>query len=120
MPHDPLTLLHDILEEARFICDETAGKTLSQYENERALRRAVERSFIIVGEAMSRLARIGAALVQALGNYPQIIGFRNVVVHGYDVLEDAIVWGIIQNEIPRLISSTQEAIHKMKPKSKEG
>jgi len=25
------------------------------------------------------------------------------VVQGYDVLEHAIVWGIIQNELPRLL-----------------
>lgn len=117
MPHDPITLLHDILEEARFIRDETAGKTLSQYEENQLLCRAVERSFIIIGEAVNRLSRIDPALVQTLGNFPQVIAFRNVVVHGYDIIEDAIVWGIIQNEIPRLISSTQAAIQQTKPKS---
>lgn len=110
MPHDPVKLLHDILVEAQFIIDETADQTLARYETNGTLRRAVERSFIIIGEAMNRLARIDSTQAQSLGNYPQIIGFRNVVVHGYDVIEDAIVWGIIQNEIPRLIASTRTAI----------
>lgn len=112
MPHDPIKLLHDILDSAEFILDETRNRTLAEYESNRMLRGAVERSFIIIGEAMSRLVRVDAAKAQALGNYPQIIGFRNVVVHGYDVIEDAIVWGIVQNEIPRLISSTRSEIHK--------
>jgi len=110
MPHSASKLFQDILDEAQFIFEETAGRTLAEYEANRGLRRAVERSFIIIGEAISRLTRIDQKLALSLGNYPQIIGFRNVVVHGYDVLEDAIVWGIIRNEIPRLIGATRAAL----------
>ncbi len=110
MPHDPYKLLHDIIDAAEFILDQTRNRTLAEYESNRMLRGAVERNFIIIGEAMSRLVRDDPNKVRALGNYPQIIGFRNVVVHGYDVIEDAIVWGIVQNEIPRLILSTRAAL----------
>ena len=110
MPHDPLKLLHDIGDAAELILDQTRNLTLAVYEGNRMLRGAVERSFTIIGETISRLTRADLVGAQALGNYPQIIGFRNVVVHGYDVLEDAIVWGIVQNEIPKLIASARSRI----------
>lgn len=102
MPHDPAKLLHDICDAAEFILDQTQDRSLAEYEKDRLVRAAVERMFIIIGEAFSRLVRVDPTTAAALGDYPQIIGFRNVVVHGYDVVEDAIVWGVIQNELPRL------------------
>jgi len=32
----------------------------------------------------------------------QIIGFRNVLVHGYDAIDDQIVWQVIQQPLPVL------------------
>jgi uncharacterized protein with HEPN domain len=102
MPHDPSKLLHDILNSAQRILTWTENRSLTEYECDQLLSDAVERNFVTIGEALSRLVRVDADVAAGLGNYPQIIGFRNVVVHGYDSLEHAIVWGIIQNELPRL------------------
>ena len=110
MPHDPIKLLHDIVDAAEFILQQTDGRSLAEYEQTRLIRDAVERNFIIIGEALSRLKRLAPKLVEDLGAYPQMVGFRNIVVHGYDVIEDAIVWGIIQNEVPRLLSAARAAI----------
>ena len=103
MPHDPRALLHDIREAAQFILEQTQGLTLAEYQSDCVVCAAVERKFITIGEAMNRLTRVDPALAASLGNYPQIIGFRNVIVHGYDIVEDAIVWGVIQNELPILL-----------------
>jgi len=103
MPHDPVKLLHDVVDAAEFILQQTCGRSLSEYERTRLVRDAVERNFIIIGEALSRLTRIDPTMAQALGNFPQMIAFRNVVVHGYEAIDDAIVWGVIQNEVPRLL-----------------
>ncbi len=107
MPHDPVKLLHDIADAAEFILQQTRGRSLAEYERTRLVRDAVERNFIIIGEAFSRLTRIDPTMAQALGNFPQMIAFRNVVVHGYEAIDDAIVWGIIQNEVPRLLSAAR-------------
>ena len=103
MPHDPVKLLHDIVDAAEFILEQTRGRSLAEYEQSRLVRGAVERNFIIIGEALSRLKRVDTAMAGALGDFPQMIAFRNIVVHGYDAVDDAVVWGIIQNEVPRLL-----------------
>jgi uncharacterized protein with HEPN domain len=107
MPHDPIKLLRDIVDAADFILQQTGGRSLAEYEQNRLLRDAVERNFIIIGEALSRLGRVDPATAQTLGNFPQMIAFRNVVVHGYDPIDDAIVWGIIQNEVPRMSTAAR-------------
>ena len=102
MPPDPVKLLHDIVDAAEFILQQTRGRSLAEYEQTRLIRDAAERNFIIIGEALSRLRRTDPEVVEGLGDFPQMIAFRNIVVHGYEAVDDAIVWGIIQNEVPRL------------------
>ena len=107
MRHDPEKSLEDIRDAAEFILDLTRGRTLDEYRNDRVLSSAVERNFITVGEALNRLLRADPDTAAALGNYPQIIAFRNIVVYGYDQIEHPIVWGIIQNEVPRLLAAVR-------------
>lgn len=110
MPDKTPKLLSDILDAAEFILEQTHARSLSEYEANRVVSDAVERNFITIGEALSRLVRVNPNSAAALGAYPQIIGFRNVVVHQYDKLEAAIVWGIIQNELPRLVECTRKLL----------
>lgn len=35
-------------------------------------------------------------------SYRQIIGFRNVLVHGYDTIDDQIVWRVVEQDLPIL------------------
>lgn len=82
----------------------TAAKTFTDYENDLLLRSAVERQLEILGEAFSRLDRLSP---EYRGKYPalaQIIGMRNRIIHGYDSVDDAIVWDAVQNHLPPLMS----------------
>ena len=31
------------------------------------------------------------------------MAFRNILVHGYDVVDDAIVWDVVRVDLPRLL-----------------
>jgi len=80
----------------------TDGKTLEVYRADRLLRQAVERNCEIIGEAVSRLARIDPDIAARIGEHPQIIAFRNVLIHGYDLIDDAQVWQVITQDLPSL------------------
>ena len=103
-------LLDDIRDAAVFIRQVTGGKTLDAYRADRLLRQAVERNFEIIGEAVSRLARADAATAARIGDHPQIIAFRNVLIHGYDLIDDAQVWQVITRDIPRLAEQANELL----------
>jgi uncharacterized protein with HEPN domain len=95
-------LLDDIRDAAAFIRQVTAGKTLDTYRADRVMRQAVERNFEILGEAVRRLARTDPETAARIGDHPQIIAFRNVLIHGYELVDAAQVWGVITRDLPSL------------------
>jgi uncharacterized protein with HEPN domain len=106
-------LLDDIRDAVAFIRQATDGKALEVYRNDRMLRQAVERNFEIIGEAVGRLARIDPETAACIGDHPQIIAFRNVLIHGYDLIDDAQVWSVITQDLPRLERQVTELMREL-------
>jgi uncharacterized protein with HEPN domain len=102
MPHDGPMLLEDVRRATALIEQFTAGRSLSEYASDDLVRAAVERQFITIGEALNRLEKLDAALSNRISDYRKIIGFRNILVHGYESIEDAIGWTTIQEYVPVL------------------
>jgi uncharacterized protein with HEPN domain len=103
-------LLWDMLDAARFVLAETADLSLTDYEQNRLLRSAIERQFEIIGEAARRLAAHDAATASALSDLPRIIAFRNLLAHGYDVIDNAQVWEVIERSLPVLIIEVERLL----------
>ncbi len=96
--------LYDIRRAAEFIADFTAGKSLTDYENDAMLRSAVERQFEVIGESLAKLARVNQLLAQEISDHRRIIGFRNVLIHGYAEVDNRMVWDIVRTKLPNLLS----------------
>jgi uncharacterized protein with HEPN domain len=77
-------------------------KSLEDYEASLMLRSAVERQFLINGEAMNRLLKTDAELVATITDTRKVIRFRNILVHGYDAVQDSVVWKILVDDLPVL------------------
>ena len=100
-------LLEDIQAAGTAIQRYTAGMTEADYGANQQARRAVEREFEIIGEAMRRISAEFPAIVERIESAPRIISFRNVLTHGYDVVEDPIVWSIVVKRLPTLLAEVQ-------------
>lgn len=70
------------------------------YQNNKLLRRAVEREIEIIGEAMNRILKIEPTI--QIENARQIVDTRNWVIHGYDKVDDVVIWGIVSKHLPKL------------------
>lgn len=70
------------------------------YMSDKMLRRAVEREFEIIGEAMGRIEKLDSSL--NISSKKQIISMRNRVIHGYDKIDNEIIWGTIIRHLPTL------------------
>jgi uncharacterized protein with HEPN domain len=104
------TLLEDVLTSCAYIRSATAGRTLADYEADEMLRLSVERSFEIIGEALLRLARGEPEVLAAISEHRRVVGFRNRLVHGYDAIDNAIVWEIVGVWLPKLCAEVEELL----------
>jgi uncharacterized protein with HEPN domain len=95
-------LLWDMLEHAREVVTFVAGKSWEDYQRDVLLRRAVERSAQIVGEAARELSD------HFRGAHPEvpwrpIIAQRHILVHEYGEIEDDKIWRVATVHVPALI-----------------
>ena len=102
MKRDPKSLLWDAREAADAIGAMTAGKTFAEFDRDIILRSAVERQFEIVEEALARLARADAAVAQQIPDLRDIVAFRNILTHGYAVIDRRRVWQVVETDLARL------------------
>lgn len=101
--------LHDILDSIAGIESYLGEKRdFFDYKNSRILRKAVEREFEIIGEAMTRILRAEPNI--PITDKHKIIGMRNTVAHGYDKVEDEVVWGAISRHLPLLKTEIEQLL----------
>jgi len=78
------------------------------YQGNKMLRRAVEREFEIIDEAMGRIEKICPDI--PISSKRQIISMRNRVIHGYDKIDNEIIWGTIVRYLPILQEEVNELL----------
>ena len=105
--HDPQKYLYDIINCAEFLLNFTKGKTAEDYKNDRAFRSAVERELQIIGEAITQLDRTNPKVAEKISEHRNIIGFRNILVHGYDSLDPDTVWNVIETKLDNLLTQAR-------------
>ena len=95
--------LNDLIFNVEELLSFVAGMSYEDYREDRKTQAAVERKFEIIGEALNRLSRINPELLSQITNYRSIISFRNILAHGYDSVEDRVVWGIVESDLYQLL-----------------
>ena len=105
--HDDRVSLTDMLSHAREAADLLGDASRQKLERDRVLQLALTRLVEIVGEAANRVSQ------EAQQNYPQmpwpqIIGMRNRLVHGYDVIDYDLLWDTVTNDLPPLIEALRQ------------
>ena len=113
MQRDPRAFLWDVREAAFAIQSFTAGMDAAAYAANEMAQAAVERKFEIIGEALNQLARLDAALAVRIPDLPQIVAFRNQLIHGYATVNVGTVWNVIQNALPPLAGSVQALLDQL-------
>ncbi len=92
--------LLDILDAIRQI-EKYAIKGFDTFSQDELIQAWFTRQLQIIGEAARSLS------AHLTGKYPEvpwgeIIGLRNVLVHNYFEIDQEVVWGIVQNDLPPL------------------
>ena len=94
--------LRHMLDHAREAIALTADKTRSDLDQDRTLNLALVRLLEIVGEAASRTPKEERQNHPDI-DWPQIVGLRNRLIHGYDFVDFDLLWQIVNDDLPPLI-----------------
>lgn len=110
MERDTNAYLYDIMHSCQNIREFTTDIDFQTYEANSLIKSAVERQFIIIGEALNRINRVDPVMYSHIPHAERIIGFRNIIVHGYDIVSDQLVWQIVQSHLSELVDICQQLL----------
>jgi uncharacterized protein with HEPN domain len=110
MHADTRKLLWDARKAAERVARFIRGKSFADYDADDLLRSGVERQLAIAGEALSQLRRIDPETAGAISELPRVVGFRNILIHGYATVDNRIVWGIIETNLDPLRASLESLL----------
>lgn len=99
MQPDTRKHLLDILEAARDIRAFVEGLDLVAYCQDSKTRAAVERKLEVMCEACCRLRDKHPGVSEMLPYAHRVIGLRNRIIHGYDSVDDAIIWDVVTTKL---------------------
>ena len=103
MQRDPRAFLWDVRESALAIQGFIAEMDADAYAASDLVQAGVERKFEINGEALNQLAKLDAPFAARIPELPQIVAFRNQLIHGYATVKTRTVWNVAQSSLPALL-----------------
>jgi uncharacterized protein with HEPN domain len=99
MPRELAMYYAEILRACDDIVSFVGNMTLPEYSSNALVRAGVERKFEIIGEALRHAIELEPLLEAKITDARLIVKFRNVLIHGYYLVDDTIVWDVIQTKL---------------------
>jgi uncharacterized protein with HEPN domain len=101
MQPEILKYLFDIQSSIHAIQDfTTCCISFTEFDQNKLVKRGVERELEIIGEAVNRILKINPSI--QISNARKIVNLRNWVIHSYDNVDSILIWVIIQKDLPLL------------------
>ncbi len=110
---DPRMYLEDIILHGEAVVVSLADQTEAGYHSNMDLRLITERRMEIVGEAVRQLCLEHPPLKARFTGAREIIGFRNILVHAYHIVEHGIVWRVVGDHLPTLIREARTLLNEL-------
>ena len=103
MSRDARLYVADVVAAGDSILRYIDGVTFEAFAANDEKRAAVERQVFVIGEAAARLPE---EWKQRRPNVPwrKIIGLRNLLAHGYWVIDAEELWDVARNKVPEFVA----------------
>ena len=103
-----LTSLTDIVDQA-LVAARLVARGRTAYDADEMLRLASESLLIRMGECVDRIDKADPHFVEAHPDLElrNLKNTRNVMAHGYDIVDHNLVWSILQTNIPAVAAQIQ-------------
>jgi uncharacterized protein with HEPN domain len=108
MKLNPAEPLRDIVQASEAIDAFLSGIDFDAFDRSDALTSQVYWKLSVIGEAANRALRIRPDLATDLPALVNLAEVRNRVIHGYDSIDNLIVWTVVHVRIPPVIQQIRE------------
>jgi len=107
--HDETVRIRHMLAHVREAAELVAGRSRIDLDTDRVLGLALVRLLEIVGEAAGRVSPHVRAKHPEIP-WPEIVGLRNRLIHGYDSVDMDILWEILVHDLPPLAEDLAQIV----------
>jgi uncharacterized protein with HEPN domain len=104
--HDYRVRLRHMLAHSREAVQMVKGVQREDLDRDRKLELALTRLVEIVGEAASKVDHAHRAQFPGIP-WQAVVGMRQRLVHGYDVVDLQVLWDTITDDLPPLIAELE-------------
>lgn len=108
MSRDPAEPLRDIIQANEAIGEFLFEVNFETFSASDALTSQVYWKLSVIGEAANRALRSRPSLAEEIPHLVNLAQVRNRVIHGYDSIDNRIVWIIVQDRLPPAIVQISE------------
>lgn len=109
MSRDYRLYLDDMLVAGEKALRYTAGMSFDEFIADDKTFDAVVRNLQIIGEAAARVPTETRSRYPDVP-WPEIVGFRNIVVHYYFGVDETIIWRIVESQLVPLMEQVREIL----------
>jgi uncharacterized protein with HEPN domain len=115
MRRDPQAYLWDVRNAAEKIETFVRGRTLDDFRHDVLVQSAVERQLEIIGEALNQLAGAAPSLAGEIPDLRRLVGLRNILIHGYAVVDYELIWRAVHENLPALRTAVDRLMRPSPP-----
>ncbi len=101
--------LQDMLGHSREAVEMCRGLHRDDMHRDRKLQLALVSLLAMIGEAANRVSPEARGKASGIP-WPQIIGIRNRLIHAYDQIDYDVLWDVITDDLPPLISQLERLL----------
>jgi len=106
---DDRVALRQMLDHAREAREMVRGRVRAHLESDRTFQLALTRLMEIVGESASRVSAPTREAHPAIP-WQAVVGMRNRLIHGYDVVDLDLLWDTVETDLPPLIGQLRAIV----------
>ena len=104
MSRDQLLYVADMISAGEAVLRYIDRVTFEAFAGNDEKRAAVERQLFVIGEAAARMAPEWKDARPAVP-WRQIVGLRNLLAHGYWVIDAEELWDVARNKVPEFLAA---------------
>lgn len=104
--HDDTVSLRQVLDHAHEAMEMARSRSRKNLDEDRMFSLAMTRLLEIIGEAAGRVAPATRGRIPDVP-WEDVVGMRNRIIHGYDVVDLNIVWDVVQLDLPPLATAIE-------------